>query len=126
MENGAIEIIEKVNFITQYNFTLTEDMKCKDFGVSLAIPNQSLSIKEIIRRYENNTLPSTIYKDPTYDSGCNFDTEDDFISDLTDIDEGRLALDQMLSNLETDKTGANSEHEHSEGEESAPDTEVNN
>lgn len=59
---------------------------------SLTVPDQSLTVKEILRRYSNGMLPSGIYMDSGFEDDDESDLDDDYVSpemrqdkDLTDL-----------------------------------------
>lgn len=112
---------ETIEFVTQYNFDYTaygQEFK----KPSLTIPSLGFTIKEILRRSMNNTLPS-IEIPSYYEENPTHESEDIFVNDLTDISDGRLSLDEMFDSVREQQKESHPD-EQSESEAGASETDA--
>lgn len=96
--------------------TVIEDFNPNDYmhdydPVSCAVPDQTMSLRQLITCYQNGTVPLTAMRDGAYDStdvaeDVNIDTYDIWINpanrqnqDLTDIDDYGKELQELSDNF---------------------------
>lgn len=99
--------------ISKYSYNYREHLVEPDEH-SETIPDQTLSIKQILARAQNGLLPPGIVQDVVYDTP---ETDDDFsqdsyldndslaspLFDLTDLDENRERVTELKARVEADK-----------------------
>nr|DAO84429.1 MAG TPA: hypothetical protein [Microviridae sp.] len=99
------------------NYDVSDYMHDYD-PVSLAVPDQTMSLRELINCYQRGTIPLTAMRDGAYDStdvaeDVNIDTYDIWIDpanrqaqDLTDIDDYGKELQELSDNFNRKREAA--------------------
>lgn len=99
------------------NYDVSDYMHDYD-PVSLAVPDQTMSLRELINCYQRGTVPLTAMRDGAYDStdvaeDVNIDTYDIWINpanrqaqDLTDIDDYGKELQELSDNFKRKREAA--------------------
>lgn len=76
-----------MKFRTPYNYDHTLEKYESDFGPSITVPDQSLTVREILDRFVSGIAPP-IFQDGSYDDDADFDDDDirSFV-DRTELEE---------------------------------------
>lgn len=93
-----------------------EDKYCKDYGKSETVPNQALSITDIIQRHSNGLQVPV-------DSRLEWLDSDELVPelrDLTDIDEAIAFLDEYQAKIDSERARALEKKAEMEAEKGSP------
>jgi len=94
-----------MNFATPYdNYDLEARFEPLNDEPSMTVPDQSLTVRDILKRYANGQpLDVHSFDDDGFDIEPEFDDAPPPVIDLTDVDENRRNIDELQNQLNNEK-----------------------
>lgn len=66
-----------MKFLTHWNFKLLDSFKETPVGVTLTVPDETMSVRELLERFiSGQRIPDNLFRNGVYDESADFDTDD--------------------------------------------------